>query len=91
MEPGHFRRLLEVEPTEGFNVWLRFEDGVAAEVDFSFLLDYGGDFLALRDPDFFRRVKIDEGGITIEWPGGELDFDPAAVYRRTKAAATVAA
>jgi hypothetical protein len=86
----YFRRLLEAEPTEGCNIWLRFEDGVAAEVDFSFLLDREGVFLPLRDPEFFRRVRIDHGGITVEWPG-EVDFDPEAVYRRTQEAAGVAA
>jgi hypothetical protein len=85
-----FHRLLEARPTEDRRIWLRFEDGVAAEVDFSFLLDYEGVFLALRDPDFFRRVRVDQGGITVEWPGG-VDFDPEAVYRRTKEAAGVAA
>jgi hypothetical protein len=35
-------------------------------------------------------VKVDEFGITVEWPG-ELDFDPEAVYRRTQEAAGVAA
>ncbi len=89
MELDYFRRLLEAKPTEGCRIWLRFEDGVAAEVDFSFLLDFEGVFLPLRDPDFFRRVRIDEGGFTIEWPG-EVDFDPEAVYRRTREAAGVA-
>jgi hypothetical protein len=82
--------LLKARPTEGCRIWLRFEDDVAADVDFSFLLDYGGVFLPLRDLDFFRQVKVHESGITIEWPG-ELDFDPEAVYRRTREAAGVAA
>jgi hypothetical protein len=86
----YFRRLLEAKPTQGCMVWLSFEDGVEAEVDFSFLLDREGVFLPLRDPEFFRQVRIDQGGITIEWPG-EVDFDPEAVYRRTKEAAAVAA
>jgi hypothetical protein len=86
----YFRRLLEARPTEGHKVWLRFEDGLAAEVDFSFLLDREGVFLPLRDPEFFRQVRIDQGGITVEWPG-EVDFDPEAVYRRAQEAAGVAA
>jgi len=89
MELDHFRRLLEAKPTEGCRIRLRFDDGVAAEVDFSFLLDFEGVFIPLRDPDFFRQVRIDEGGFTVEWPG-EIDFDPAAVYRRTLEAAAVA-
>jgi hypothetical protein len=90
MEFDYFRDLLEARHTEGCKVWLRFDDGVAAEVDFSFLLDFEGVFLPLRDPDFFRQVRVHEHGFTIEWPG-EIDFDPMAVYRRTVEAAAVAA
>jgi hypothetical protein len=82
-------RLLEAKATEGCRIWVRFEDGVAAEVDFGFLLDYDGVFLPLRNPEFFRQVRVSDGAWTVEWPG-EVDFDPEAVYRRTKEAAGVA-
>ena len=82
--------LSEAKPTAGCNIWLRFADGLAAEVDFSYLLDYDGVFLPLRDPDFFRRVKVDDANVTIEWPG-ELDIAPETAYRRTQEAAGVAA
>jgi hypothetical protein len=82
--------LLEAEPTEGCRIWLRFADGVAAEVDFSYLLDYPGVFLPLRQPDFFRQVRVHESGDTIEWPG-EVDIAPETAYRRTLEAAGVAA
>jgi hypothetical protein len=82
--------LLEAKPTEGCRIWLRWADSLAAEVDFSFLLEREGVFLPLRDPAFFRQVRVSESGITIEWPG-EVDFDPEAVYRRTQEAAGVAA
>jgi hypothetical protein len=82
--------LLEARPTEECRVWLRWADGLAAEVDFSFLLEREGVFLPLRDPGFFRLVRVHESGITVEWPG-EVDFAPEAVYRRTQEAAGVAA
>lgn len=82
-------RLLEATSTKGCRIWLRFEDGVAAEVDFSYLLDYDGIFLPLRDPDFFREVSIYPGGATIFWPG-EIDVAPETVYERTQEAAGVA-
>jgi hypothetical protein len=87
MEPAP--RLLEGKPTEGCKIWLRFEDGTAAEVDFSYLLDFDGVFLPLRDPDHFRRVKVDDSNITIEWPG-EVDICPDTVYLLTREAAGVA-
>jgi uncharacterized protein DUF2442 len=82
--------LLEGRPTEGCHIWLRWEDGLAAEVDFSYLLDFDDVFLPLRDPDFFRQVRIGDGNWTIEWPG-EVDIAPETAYRRTQEAAGVAA
>ena len=82
--------LLEARPTEGCGIWLRFADGLAAEVDFSDLLGHDGVFLPLRDPDFFRRVKVDDSNITIEWPG-EVDICPDTLYARTREAAGIAA
>ncbi len=83
-------RLLEAKVTEGCRIWLRYEDGVAAEVDFSYLLDYEGVFLPLRDPDFFRQVRVHECACTVEWPG-EVDFAPETVYAQAQEAAGVAA
>jgi hypothetical protein len=82
--------LLEAKPTEECRIWLRWEDGLAAEVDFSDLLALDGVFLPLRDPDFFRQVTVGDGAWTIEWPG-EVDIAPEAAYRRTREAAGVAA
>ena len=82
--------LLEAKPTEGCSIWLRFEDGLAGEVDFSYLLGYDGVFLPLRDPDFFRQVKVDDSKVTIEWPG-EVDIAPETLYLRTQEAAGVVA
>lgn len=82
--------LLEAKPTEGCNIWLHFADGLAAEVDFSYLLDFDGVFLPLRDPEYFRQVKVDDSHVTIEWPG-EVDICPDTLYLRTQEAAGVAA
>jgi len=88
MEPAP--RLLEAKNTEGCRIWLRWADGLAAEVDFSYLLDYNGVWLSLRDPEFFRRVAIYPGGTTIYWPG-EVDICPDTLYMETREAAGVAA
>jgi len=52
---------------------LRYQDESYLKVDFTAVIDQGGVFEALADPDFFRRVAIGEGGRYLEWPGG-LDF-----------------
>ncbi|HKZ14170.1 MAG TPA: DUF2442 domain-containing protein [Solirubrobacterales bacterium] len=82
--------VLEAKPTEGCNIWLRWADGLTAEVDFSYLLDYDGVWLPLRDPEFFRRVAVYPEGDSIYWPG-EVDICPDKLYQLTCEAAGVAA
>jgi hypothetical protein len=71
--------LCEARPTEGHRVYVRFEDGLSAEVDLSYLLDYGGVFLPLRDPAFFRRLRADRELRTITWPN-DADIAPETLY-----------
>jgi hypothetical protein len=54
--------ILEAESRDGCVVRVRFEDGTAADVDLSYLLAYSGVFEALRDPEFFRRLRADHAG-----------------------------
>lgn len=81
--------LIDAQPSEGYLVHVRFEDGLAAEVDLSYLLDYGGVFAPLRDLEFFRRLRADDEAGTIVWPN-EADVAPETLYAhaRRRAAAT---
>ncbi len=72
-------QLLEAQPLEGHRVHVRFEDGVAAEVDLRYLVDYGGVFEPLRDPDFFRRLHASSEAGTIVWPN-DADIAPETLY-----------
>jgi hypothetical protein len=83
-------RLLEAKPTEDWCIYLRFEDGLAAEIDLGHLRDRFGVFAPLRDPQYFREVAIYSEGSTIFWPNG-ADIAPEALYERTQEAAGVAA
>jgi hypothetical protein len=83
-------RLIEAEPTEGWLVWLRFEDGVAAEVDLSGVVGSGPVFQPLCDPEYFRRIAIYPSGATLYWPN-EADIAPETLYLWTQEAAGVAA
>lgn len=68
-----------VSVLDGHRLWIRFRDGTEGEADLSRLV-LGRDpgvFKALRDPDLFVRVHIDQGAVT--WPGG-LDLAPDAMY-----------
>jgi hypothetical protein len=71
--------LLEAEPLDGCLVRVRFEDGTAAEVDLSYLLNYGGVFEPLRDPEYFRRLRADGEAGTIVWPN-DADIAPESLY-----------
>jgi hypothetical protein len=72
-------RIVEVEPRSGYRVWIRFEDGVAGEVDLSDLVGKGV-FRRWKDEEEFRKVFIDEETGTIAWPG-DIDLAPDALYR----------
>lgn len=71
--------LVEAVPLDGYTVHLRFADGLAADVDLSYLVGRGPVFEPLRDPEFFRQMKIDDWNVTIEWPN-EADIAPETLY-----------
>ena len=57
---------------------LRFADGTARDVD---LTDerYGEIFEPLKDPAFFRQVRVDPELQTVVWPNG-FDLDPEVLH-----------
>lgn len=71
--------LTEATPLDAYVVRVRFEDGTSGEVDLSYLLEYGGVFDSLRDPDYFCQLNADVEAGTIVWPGGE-DIAPETLY-----------
>ena len=75
---------------KGHAVHVRFEDGTSADVDLSYLLDYGGVFEPLGDPEFFARLRVDDEGATIIWPN-EADIAPETLYAHAKRHAGAAA
>ncbi len=81
--------LIDAEPLSGYTVRVRFEDGTNGDLDLSYLLDYGGVFEPLRDPDYFRELRVDPEAGTITWPN-QADIAPETLYAHTQrhAAAT---
>lgn len=81
--------MIEARPVDDHVVHVRFEDGLTAEVDLSYLLDYAGVFSLLRDPEYFRQLRADQEAGTIVWPN-EADIAPETLYAhaRRRAAAT---
>jgi hypothetical protein len=71
-------RITSVEPLEGFRLRLAFTDGLVCEVDLSDDL-WGQMAEPLRDPDYFRQVRVDTELGTVVWPNG-YDLDPDVLH-----------
>lgn len=78
--------LLDATPGEGYVVHVRFEDGLAAEVDLAYLLDRGGVFAPLRDRAYFRSLRADAEARTIVWPN-RADIAPETLYAHAQRSA----
>jgi hypothetical protein len=68
----------DAEPLDGHRLRVTFNDGRVRDVDCSFLL-HGSLGEPLRDPEYFRRVGVDEEARTVVWPNG-LDPAPELLY-----------
>ena len=66
----------QVEPREGFRIWLRYLDGPAGEIDLSDLTGKGV-FRAWDDPGFLNRVHVAEHG-AVAW-SEEVELCPDAL------------
>ena len=66
-------RVTSVQPLDGYHLRVAFNDGVERDVDCAFLL-HGTLGEPLRDPEYFRQVRVDEEARTVVWPNG---LDPA--------------
>jgi hypothetical protein len=79
--------LVNATASDDYTVCVRFEDGLDAHVDLSYLLDYGGVFEPLRDPAYFRRFRADSEAGTIVWPN-QADIAPETLYARAQLSAS---
>jgi hypothetical protein len=66
-------RVTSVQPLDGYRLRVTFNDGVERDVDCAFLL-HGTLGEPLRDPEYFRQVRVDDEARTVVWPNG---LDPA--------------
>jgi hypothetical protein len=71
--------IVEVRPLGGHRLYLRFEDGVAGELDFATRLRFEGIFAPLRDPAVFAQVRIHPELGTLAWRNG-ADLDPDVLH-----------
>jgi hypothetical protein len=71
------------EVLSDFRLLLTFDDGQQREVDVAELTPFDGVFAPLRDPAFFRSVRVNPELGTIVWPNG-ADFCPDVLYQRSR-------
>jgi hypothetical protein len=65
---------------DGYRVELTFSDGVRGVVDLaSRIINRGGVFAPLENPQFFHQLRVDEELGTIVWPNG-ADICPDLLY-----------
>lgn len=72
--------VVSVEPTSALEIAVTFADGTEGKVRFE-SSHLSGVFEALKAPEVFRQVRVEEGAVT--WPG-EIDLAPDAMYREIK-------
>ena len=73
--------VVEVRPLEGYQLFIRFEDGVQGVVDVAALVRFEGVFAPLREPAEFRRVAVHQELGVVYWPNG-ADLDPDVLHAR---------
>ncbi len=73
--------IIEVKPLEGYKLYLKFENGIDGELDFSEFTSFDGVYEPLKDPDYFNRVRVDPEWGTICWPN-DASPDPMVLYAK---------
>ena len=73
------RTIHSVAPEPNYTLRLTYADGEVIVVDFTPVIQRGGVFAPLSDPEFFSQVSIGERGRYIQWPS-ELDFCADALW-----------
>ena len=77
-----------VTPLQPPVLWIEFNAGLAGEIDCG-CLQPGTLGEPLRDPEYFREVKVDDELRTIVWPNG-LDPAPELLHGEIRPASAVA-
>jgi hypothetical protein len=77
-----FPHVIEANYVKDHVIHLRFQDGIAGEVDLADRL-FGEIFEPLKEPVYFRQFRVDPDLQTLVWPNG-ADFAPEFLYERVQ-------
>lgn len=75
-------RLTKAHHVRDHVILVRFSDGTEGEVDLSAELE-GEVFVPLKDPAFFRQLRLDPELHAVVWPNG-ADFAPEFLYEKVQ-------
>ena len=73
-----FLHVTNVRPLDGYKVEVCFDDGREGIADLTEALN-GPMFESLKDPEVFRKLRVDEELQTIVWPNG-TDLAPEYIF-----------
>jgi len=71
-------RIIDFKVTGDHSLLLTFSDGLSRDIDFLPALK-GNLYKPLRQPEYFRQVKLNEEIGNVEWPN-EADFNPETLH-----------
>jgi hypothetical protein len=73
------RDVVEVKALGGYQLFVRFEDGVQGVVDVAKLVSFKGVFAPLKDVREFQQAAVNPELGAVQWPSG-ADLDPDVLY-----------
>lgn len=82
------RDVVNVECLKDYQLLLTFDNGERREVDIAALVPMDGVFEPLKDPGYFRRVRVEPDVGTIVWPNG-ADLCPDVLYENGQSVASL--
>ena len=74
-----YHDITDIQILDNYKLHLTFDDGKSGILDCKPFIDKGGIFSKLRDPEFFKRVRIHNKLGVLTWDN-EIDIAPETVY-----------
>ncbi len=71
--------IVSVQPLDGYQLRLRFEDGIEGTIDLAQIVRFEGVFAPLKNRDYFLQVRVNSELGTICW-SNDADLDPDVLY-----------
>ncbi len=72
-------KITNVFPEENMILKVDFSNGIQKYFDCRKLLSRSDDFHKLKNPDYFKNIKVDSGGYGVSWDD-ELDISEYEIY-----------